>query len=114
MTETIEELGVSAVDDFLRRIVDIPPNAHWQFHDEARRLETEVPMVYKATVIETKKLESLEEIARAWAEMGRICGKTITALSALVKDRPDSNAAVYHDRLVALGARCQRFQTLHS
>jgi len=114
MTETIEQLGLSSVDDFSRRIAEIQPNAQWQLHDEARRLETEVLMVYKATVIETKKMEGLDEIARAWGEMGAICAKAVAALSTLVKAHPDSTASVYRDRLIALGARCQRFQTLHS
>jgi len=114
MTETIEQLGLSSVDDFSRRIAEIQPNAQWQLHDEARRLETEVLMVYKATVIETKKMEGLDEIARAWGEMGAICAKAVAALSTLVKKNPDSTASVYRDRLIALGARCQRFQTLHS
>jgi hypothetical protein len=114
MTETIEELGTSAVDDFKRRVAEIPNNDRWRFHDEARRLETELLMVFKATVIETKKMESLDDIANAWSDMLAICSKANAALAELVKAHPDSNATVYHDRLIALGARCQRFQTLHS
>jgi hypothetical protein len=114
MTASIEELGHAALDDFTRRLAEVPADNQWRFHDEARRLETEVLMLFKATVIGTKKMASLGDIAKAWSEMVAVCGKAIAALSLLVKEHPDCNAEVYHDRLIALGAKCQRFQKLHS
>jgi hypothetical protein len=114
MTAAIQESGKVSISEFARNIREMTTDGSWQFHESAKRLETEVITLFRTTVIATKSMESLDDIAAAWAGMVKICSDAVEQLSSLISQHPDSSAEVYRDRLIDLGSRCQRFQRLHS
>jgi hypothetical protein len=107
------ELGKTVLADFDRRLQAIPGDLCAPFHQEARQLETELLVIYKATVLCVRREESMERVAARWSEMVQLCGDFLRRLKKLADKHPGCGAGVYYDRVLDLRSKCRRLQEMH-
>src|SRR5438552_6169921 len=100
-------------DDFDRRVSVLPDQLCAPFHDEARQLETELLMLYRATVLCVRREEDIDRVAMRWAEMAAICDKSLTRLRKLSEKHPNCGAEIYYDRVLDLKNKCHRLHEMH-
>lgn len=112
--DVLETIGKTQVDDFAKDWRKAPDDKCWWFNSRAQQLETELLATYRTTVILTKEMEDLGEIAKSWEAMVSTCKKAVAELQQLIEVHPDCNAEVYRDGILDLGARCLRLKELHS
>jgi hypothetical protein len=103
----VQELGRTFVADFDRRLLALPDDLCAPFHDEARQLETELMMLYKATVLCVRREENMDVVAARWAEMVELCNGSLTRLQKLSETHPGCGADIYYDRALELRSKCQ-------
>ena len=109
----IQELGRTMFDEFDRRIRALPPDLCAPFHAEARQLESELLMLYRATVLCVKREEDMDKVSARWAEMVDICNGSLSRLSQLSEKHPGCGANIYYDRALDLRNKCQRLHEMH-
>ena len=109
----VQELGRTVLADFDRRVADLPENLCAPFHEEARQLETESLMIYKATVLCVRHQEDMNQVAARWAEMVEICSGSLARIQRLSEKHPGCGADFYVDRILDLRSKCQRLQEMH-
>lgn len=109
----VQELGRTALADFDRRLLALPQDLCTPFHDEARHLETELMLLYKATVLCVRHEEDIERVAARWKEMLEICNGFLDGLRKLSEKHPECGANLYYDRVLELRSKCQRLQEMH-
>ena|SRR6266550_2702682 len=115
LTESdFQELGNAVLADFDRRLLTLPEDLCAPFHDEARQLETEMMMLYKATVLCVRREPDLEIVSARWAEMVKICGGCISRIHKLSEKHPGCGADIYYDRALELRAKCERLREMHT
>src|SRR6266699_951534 len=100
-------------DDFDRRVSNIPGELCAPFHDEARHLETELLMLYRATVLCVRREEDINRVAARWGEMVEICNGSILRLHKLSEKHPYCGAEIYYDRVLDLRSKCHRLHEMH-
>ena len=100
-------------DDFDRRVSVLPDELCAPFHDEARQLETELLMLYRATVLCVRREEDIGRVATRWAEMAAICDESLNRLRKLSEKRPNCGAEIYYDRVLDLKNKCHRLHEMH-
>jgi hypothetical protein len=109
----VQELGRTVLADFDRRVSVLPEGFCAPFHQEARQLETELMVLYGATVLCVRRQEDLRQVAMRWAEMVAICDGSINRLQHLAEKHPGCGADIYEDRIFELRSKCQRLQEMH-
>jgi len=110
----VQELGRTVLADFDRRVLALPEDLCAPFHDEARQLETEMMMLYKATVFCVRREEDLKAISERWGEMVVICSGSISRIQQLSEKHPGCGADIYYDRALELRAKCLRLREMHA
>src|SRR2546427_13260807 len=109
----VQELGRAVLADFDRRVSDLPNDLCAPFHEEARQLETELLMIYRATVLCVRRQEDMNEVAARWGEMVEICNGSLARIQSLSEKHPGCGADFYVDRVLDLRNKCQRLQEMH-
>ncbi len=109
----LKELGQSVLAGHDRRILEIPEDLCVPFTEEARQLETELLVVYKATVLCVRREENMDTVSARWAEMVEICDGSISRLKKLSDKHPHCYAQFYYDRVLDLRNKCQRLREMH-
>ena len=104
----VKELGRAFLADHDRRLLTIPEDLCVPFHDEARQLEMELLLIYKATVLCVRREESMDVVSARWEEMVGICDESITRLRKLADKHTLCGADIYYDRVVELIIKCIR------
>lgn len=99
--------------DFDRRLQGLPQDLCAPFHDEARQLETELMMLYRATVLCVRREPEMDRVAARWGEMVQLCEGSLTRLQKLSERHPDCGADIYYDRVLELRSKCQRLHEMH-
>lgn len=107
------ELSQDSLDSFEQRVANIPKELCSPFHNEARRLETELLTVYRVVVLCTKREEELNQVSMWWETMGRVSDDFAKRLSQLADAHPDCGAEQYYDRVLELRSKCLRLQKMH-
>jgi hypothetical protein len=110
----LKDLGNEMLEGFERRVAAIPHELCAPFQTEARQLETELLSIYKFVALCARREEDLAQIAKAWAQMVKVCDESAQRLNSLVKQHPDCGANAYYDRVLDLRNKCQRLQQMHS
>src|SRR5947207_15853459 len=96
----VQELGRNVLADFDRRLLALPQDLCAPFHDEARQLETELLMLYKATVLCVRREPDMDRVEARWGEMVDLCGGSLTRLQQLSEKHPGCGADIYYDRVL--------------
>jgi hypothetical protein len=109
----LEALGSSAVEDYDRRISEIPKSLSVPFNFEAGRLQDKLITLYQVVVMCVRHEEDLEKIASWWEIMGNICDIFAARLHKLHLDHPDCGAGLYYDNILDLKNKCRRLQEMH-
>jgi len=99
--------------EFDRRLSGLPEDLCAPFHDEARQLETELMVLYRATVLCVRREEDIARVAARWGEMVQLCDGSLSRLQKLSEKHPDCGANYYCDRVLELRSKCQRLQEMH-
>ena len=94
-------------------MANIPWDLEGPFHEEARRLETELLTVYRVVVLCTKREEDLARVGQWWATMVSVCDDFAVQLGKLVEAHPACGAEQYYDRVLELRSKCLRLQKMH-
>ena len=100
-------------DGFDRRIIALPDDMCAPFHDEARSLETQLLMLYRATVLCVRNEEDMGKVSARWAKMVDMCNGTLSRLQQLSEKHPGCGAQIYYDRSLDLRSKCQRLHEMH-
>ena len=108
------ELSKDSLVSSEQRLATIPADLSAPFHDEARRLDTELLTVYRVVVLCTKREENLAQVGQWWATMVCVCDEFAVQLSKLVEAHPACGAEQYYDRVLELRSKCLRLQKMHS
>ena len=99
--------------DFDRRLLGLPEDLCAPFHDEARQLETELLLLYKATVLCVRREPEMERVAARWGETVELCNGSLSRLQKLSEKHPGCGADIYYDRVLELRGKCQRLHEMH-
>ena len=110
----LQELGRAVFADFDRRLQDLFEDLCAFFHDEVRQLETELMMLYKATVLCVRREPEMDRVAARWGEMVQLCEGSLTRLQQLSEKHPNCGADIYYDRVFELRSKCQRLHEMHT
>lgn len=102
------------LEGFERRVAAIPKDLCAPFHSEARQLETELLTIYKFVALATRREDDLNQVAKAWEMMVKVCDESAKRLNDLVKQHPSCGADAYCDRVLDLRNKCQRLLQMHS
>ena len=108
------ELSRESLTSFEQRLASIPRTLSAPFHEEARRLETELLTVYRVVVLCTKREDDLARVSDWWATMVRVCDDFALRLGRLAEAHPGCGAEQYYDRVLELRSKCLRLQKMHS
>jgi hypothetical protein len=109
----LEEIGRTCLEEFDRRLPGIPEDLCVPFHNEAKQLETELLLLYKATVMFIRREPSMECVAKRWGEMVSICNSFLARLQKLHENHPSCGADFYYDHVLDLRNKCKRLQGMH-
>ena len=101
------------VEDFDRRISQIPSDLCSPFHAEAGRLEIQLLTIYQMVATIARKLDDLSEIASLWGSLVDICDIFAGKLEVLHTEHPYCGADSYYDKVLDLRNKCQRLQKMH-
>ena len=99
--------------DFDRRLLGLPDDLCAPFHDEARQLETELLLLYKATVMCVRREPDIKIVESRWSDMVKICNGFLAKLKQLSDKHPGCGADIYYDRALDLRNKCTRLQEMH-
>ena len=110
----VMELSHGSLAAFDQRLEAIPKDLCAPFHEEARRLETELLMVYRVTALCTRRELDLDRVSQWWGTMVSVCDQFASRLSRLVAAHPACGAEQYYDRVLELRGKCLRLQKMHS
>jgi len=114
LTESdLQELGKTVLADFDRRLLTLPADLCAPFHEQARQLETELIMLYRATVLCVRREEDMDRVAARWGEMVEICNASLARLQNLSEKHPSCGADIYYDSVLDLRSKCQRLHEMH-
>ena len=108
------EVGLSLVSAFERRVAALPKDLCAPFREEARSLETELLFFYRMITMCAKRTEDLSAVSSLWAVVVRTCDKSLTQLADLTKQHPACQANDYYDRILDLRAKCERLREMHA
>jgi hypothetical protein len=109
----VQELGRTVLADFDRRLLTLPGDLCAPFHEEARQLEAELLMIYRATVMCVRREDDMNRVAARWGDMVELCGGSLSRLEQLAQKHPDCGAGLYYDRVLDLRGKCKRLQEMH-
>ena len=109
----LQQIGISTLKEFDRRIANIPKNLCAPFYHEAGTLETELLTIYKVVAMGARKEQDLSVISQSWNLMVEMCDNAARRLSDLIKQHPACGADIYFDRMLDLRNKCERLKKMH-
>jgi hypothetical protein len=111
--EEVHELSKVVLTDFDKRVDALPVDLCAPFHNEAARLEVELLVVYRLTVLRVRATDDLSKIADLWRIMVAFSDEATKRLAALNAQHPNCGAEIYYDRLLDLRNKCNRLHQMH-
>lgn len=110
----VEEIGMSASNDFDEQISTISDKLCAPFRHEASRLEASLLIVYKMVASMARAEEDLDKVAKFWSAMVDVCDRAMRSLQQLCDRHPACEADFYKDRIADLRNKCNRLKMMHS
>ncbi|MBI3414231.1 MAG: hypothetical protein HY043_02745 [Verrucomicrobia bacterium] len=109
----LQQIGAATLEEFDRRVANIPQDLCAPFHHEAGRLETELLTIYKFVAMGARNEQDLAAVAASWKLMVEMCDDAARRLAELNQQHPACGADIYFDRMLDLRNKCERLKKMH-